>query len=92
MQSILVHFVLSKKKVLLDQLREGLRTLGVLEEAIKHPLLFEKLFVRTESDLCSKEVRAILDFPKQMGGSEVEAKEMLLQFIDDCSIKSKEKY
>ena len=88
MQSILVHFVLSKKKVLLDQLREGLRTLGVLEEAIKHPLLF----VRTESDLCSREVRAILDFPKQMGGSEVEAKEMLLQFIDDCSIKSKEKY
>ena len=27
-----------------------------------------------------------------MGGSEVEAKEMLLQFIGDCSINSKEKY
>ena len=63
-KSILVHFVLSKKKVLLDQLREGLRTLGVLEEAIKHPLLFEKLFVRTESDLVPGEVKAILKFPE----------------------------
>ena len=36
------------------------------------------IFVRTESDLCSREVKAILDFPQQMGGSEVEAKEMLL--------------
>lgn len=85
-QSILVHFVLSKKKVLLDQLREGLKTLGVLEEAIKHPLLFEKLFVKTESDLVPGEVKAILKFPEPMGVTEVETREMLLQFIDDCSI------
>ena len=90
-QSILMHFVLSKKKVLLDQLREGLRTLGVLEEAIKYPLLFEKLFVRTESDLHPEEVKAILKFPEQMGGSEVATREMLLRFIDDCSINSKKR-
>lgn len=84
-----MHFVLSKKKLLLDQLREGLRTLGVLEEAVKHPLLFEKLFARTERDLVPWEVKAILKFPEQMGGSEVETREMLLKFIDDCSTNSK---
>ena len=87
-----MHFVLRKKKVLLDQLREGLKTLGVLEEAIKHPLLFEKLFVKTESDLVPGEVKAILKFPEQMGVTEVETREMLLQFIDDCSIDSKERF
>lgn len=87
-----MHFVLSKKKVLLDQLREGLKTLGVLEEAIKHPLLFEKLFVRTESDLVPGEVKAIFKFPEQMGVTEVETREMFLQFIDDCSIDSKERF
>lgn len=87
-----MHFVLRKKKVLLDQLREGLKTLGVLEEAIKHPLLFQKLFVTTESDLIPGEVKAILKFPEQMGVTEVDTREMLLQFIDDCSIDSKERF
>ena len=87
-----MHFALSKKKVLLNQLREGLKTLGVLEEAIKHPLLFQKLFVTTESDLVPGEVKAILKFPEQMGVTEVETREMLLQFIADCSIDSKERF
>lgn len=86
-----MHFALSKKKVLLNQLREGLKTLGVLEEAIKHPLLFQKLFVTTESDLVPGEVKAILKFPEQMGVTEVETREML-QFIADCSIDSKERF
>lgn len=87
-----MHFVLRKKKVLLAQLREGLKTLGVLKVAINHPLLFEKLFVKTESDLVPGEVKAILKFPEQMGVTEVETREMLLQFIDDCSIDSKERF
>ncbi|KAJ7392269.1 hypothetical protein OS493_013648 [Desmophyllum pertusum] len=83
-QSIFMHFVLSKKKVLLDQLREGLETLGVLHQAIKHPLLFEELFVRTESDLNSEEVKSILKFPVQMDNGALEMRAMLINFLDDC--------
>ncbi|KAJ7377170.1 hypothetical protein OS493_030369 [Desmophyllum pertusum] len=83
-QSIFMHFVLSKKKVLLDQLREGLETLGVLHQAIKHPLLFEELFVRTESDLNSEEVKSILRFPVQMDNGALEMRAMLINFLDDC--------
>ena len=37
--------VLTKRKVVLDQFREGLKLLGVLDQITPHPKLYEKLFV-----------------------------------------------
>ena len=69
---------------MLDQLREGLKTLGVLEDAIKFPLQFESLFVKTDIDLNSDEVKAILEFPEDMNKDGMDMKEMLMKFLDDC--------
>lgn len=44
-QSLITYSVLTKKKVLLDQLRKGLMVLDVLPQIQKHPELFEHLFV-----------------------------------------------
>ena len=44
-QAVLTHIVLTKRKVVLDQFREGLKLLGVLDQITAHPKLYEKLFV-----------------------------------------------
>ena len=44
-QSLITYSVLTKKKVLLDQMRKGLMVLDVLPQIQKHPELFEHLFV-----------------------------------------------
>ena len=36
---------MTKRKVVLDQFREGLKLLGVLDQITAHPKLYEKLFV-----------------------------------------------
>ena len=43
-QAVLTHIVLTKRKVVLDQFREGLKLLGVLDQITAHPKLYEKLF------------------------------------------------
>ena len=45
MQAFLTHIVLTKLKVVLDQFREGLKLLGVLNQITAHPKLYEQLFV-----------------------------------------------
>ena len=45
MQAVLTHIVLTKRKVVLDQFREGLKLLGGLDQITAHPKLYEKLFV-----------------------------------------------
>ena len=44
-QAVLTHIVLTKRKVVLDQFREGLKLLGFLDQITAHPKLYEKLFV-----------------------------------------------
>ena len=44
-QAVLIHIVLTKRKVVLDQFREGLKLLRVLDQITAHPKLYEKLFV-----------------------------------------------
>ena len=45
MQAVLRYIVLTKQEVVLDQFREGLKLLGVLDQITAHPKLYEKLFV-----------------------------------------------
>ena len=44
-QAVLAHVVLTKRKVVLDQFREGSKLLGVLDQTTAYPKLYEKLFV-----------------------------------------------
>lgn len=59
----MLHTILSKRKVLLDHLRKGLETLGVLEKASTNPLLFESLFVASDESLTPEKAKDSLKFP-----------------------------
>lgn len=83
MQCILCHFVLNKRKVLLDQLKEGLKTLGLLVEITDHPEILAPLFIWTENSVNAKIVKSKLRFPHLSGDHVV--KHMLLHFIDESS-------
>lgn len=79
-QCIMCHFLINKRKVVLDQLRDGLRTLGLLEEMKKNPPLFESLFIHREDNLTPAIVKDILTFTDS---EHKDVKEMVLQFIDE---------
>lgn len=84
LQCILCHFVFTKRKVLLDQLRDGLQTLGVLSEITMFPELLAPLFVFEEGLVDSCSVQQMLIFPPKTDGHVV--RHMLLHFIDESSI------
>jgi len=44
----MVHYVLGKRKVVLDQIRNGLKTLDVLEQITLHPDFYKSLFTAQE--------------------------------------------
>ncbi|KAK2564475.1 G2/M phase-specific E3 ubiquitin-protein ligase [Acropora cervicornis] len=84
-ESLMLHTILSKRKVLLDQLRKGLETLGVLEEAAKRPLMFESFFVSSDENLTSDKVKGSLTFPGDMDDDQVQTMAYFLQFVDECT-------
>lgn len=86
-QYILCHFLINKRKVLLDQLREGLKALGVLDEITKHPEILEPLFVAKEGSLNPTSVKSMLSFPPNTEDHEV--RQMLIRFIDESSVTGK---
>lgn len=86
LQSLLLHYVLNRKKVLLDQLRFGLKSSKVLHAIEKNPTLFETLFVHSATRL---DATAIKDLLKQKSPlSSDEHRQIwgyLFQFIDECN-------
>ena len=78
-QCLLCHFVLNKRKVLLDQLRQGLKTLGGLEEMEASPMLFERFFVFLESTMTSYNIKDVLTFPN--GDTHKDVKDIVIRFI-----------
>lgn len=80
-QFIMCHFVLNKRKVLLDQLHEGLKILGVLDEMKARPLLFEPFFVYHEGSVTPERVKEVLTFPD--AGEHKDQKDMFIRFIEE---------
>ena len=48
LQAALVHIVLYKRKVIVDQLRKRLELLGLLKEISRYPKFYKRFFVRTD--------------------------------------------
>lgn len=44
-QAVMIHDIIGKPKSVLDQLREGFATLGFGAAMLKHPDMFEELFL-----------------------------------------------
>ena len=80
-QSMMCHFVLNKRTVLLDQLQEGLKTLDVLKEMKTRPLLFERFFVYQEGSVTPEKVKEVLTFPD--GDDHKDLKDMVIRFLDE---------
>lgn len=83
-ESLLLHTVLSKKKVVLDQLRKGLQILNVLDEIMKRPRLFENVFLSNQNgrDVTPERVISSLNFSITESCA---TRDHLLQYINECS-------
>ena len=84
LESLMLHTVLSKKKVVLDQLRKGLQILNVLDEITKRPRLFENLFLSSPNvcDVTAERVISSLNFSINQSCA---TRDHLLQYINECS-------
>ncbi|XP_028418229.1 uncharacterized protein LOC114543462 [Dendronephthya gigantea] len=78
----LCHFALNKRKVSLDQLKDGLKINGVLEAIMQHPEIMAPLFLWKEECINAEFVKSKLRFPEGCGDHVV--KHLLLHFIDEC--------
>lgn len=80
-QSLIVHDTLGKPKILLDQLREGLQTLGFGSRMQLYPETFKELFVEGEKQLQGSDVKDILMLPSEASDEEKAILEYLSEFI-----------
>ena len=76
-----MYDVLGKRKISYDQIRKGLKNLGVLDQLGKNPDLFSELFV-TKEKLTSEEVMKVLKFDNDVSEKN---KEFLNRFLQKCS-------
>ena len=86
-QSLITFNVLTKNVVLLDQMRKGLFTLGLLKEIEKNPTLFEHFFVHQGSQLTPDYVKELLNFGTSGLEDETNStlEQLLTTFIDGCN-------
>lgn len=87
LRSLIVHDAIAKPKMVLDQLREGLRTLGFGERMEKYPDTFKELFVAGEKILTADDIKGQLQFPSELTPEEENIKKYMLQFINDASVE-----
>lgn len=69
-QAVMIHDIKGKPKIVLDQLREGLATLGFGTEMLQHPEEFEELFVHDNNVLESGSIIGSLQFPTVLSSDE----------------------
>ena len=81
----MLHTTLSKRKVILDQLRKGLECLNVLSEMAERPVLFESLFICSCDDVSPSKVMRCLNFSEEHALNS--SKNYLQQFIEESTQK-----
>lgn len=79
-QAAVVHDVLAQRKIVLDQLRQGLQILGFGKKMSQHPNLFEELFLARLEDFTAQEVLDVLDF-QVTNKDEEETKTFVMSWI-----------
>lgn len=92
-QGIIIHDVISRPKIVLDQLRERLNVLGFGAKMAEYPELFEKLFVpNSESTLSATRVVDLLQFPANMSEADTTVANYLTQFVQKADIQVLKKF
>ena len=92
MKSIIVHDSIGKPKIVLDQLREGLHTLGFGDEMKKYPDIFQPLFVFAEADLKGMLVVDVLRFPECMNSDETNTRNFLTAYLSEAGQETLENF
>ena len=80
-QNLIVHDILGKRKISYDQIRKGLKNLGVLDQLEKNPDLFSELFL-TKEKLTSEEVMKVMKYDNSVSEKN---KDFLNRFLQRCS-------
>lgn len=83
MQTLILQNTIIKHKAALDQLRNGLSTLGLLHEIEKKPAKFRKFFVHEEDDISSSYVKGLLSVEE--ASKEKAQVQMLFRFIENAN-------
>ncbi len=84
-QGIIMYEVIAKRKVALDQLRDGLKILGILDEMQRFPQLFECAFIYKNVELTSEIVNDCLRYADALSEQEQNVKSMVTRFIEESS-------
>ena len=94
-QGIIIQDVISRPKIVLDQLGEGLTVLGFRAQMAEYPEIFEKLFVPS-SDTCSRLSAAqlinALQFPSEMSDDDRTVANYLKQYLNKADIQMVENF
>ena len=83
-QNVIIHDVIGRPKIVLDQLREGLGTLGFGAKMKQCPDLFQELFVYKDNKLSDGDVIGILKFPTAMSMDKSTTKGYLIEFVKNA--------
>lgn len=81
-QSILVHFVLAKRKPVVDQMCKGLEILVVLEQIRMHSDFYENVFV-AQNEISSRDILDAIKFEDSN-----ECNNYFIKFVEDASFKN----
>ncbi|XP_068760002.1 G2/M phase-specific E3 ubiquitin-protein ligase-like [Montipora capricornis] len=85
-RNLIVHDAIAKPKMVLDQLREGLKTLGFGKRMELYPDIFRELFVAGDKEVTAEGIKGQLQFPSNLSPKEEIVKEYMLQFLSDAGI------
>ena len=92
-QLLIIHDVIGRRKIVLDQLAEGLNTLGFRNRMKGHPEKFQLLFVlSSESEVSASAVVDILQFPEVLSDEESQTANNLQQFLLSADTLHLEKF
>ena len=92
-QGMIIHDVISRPKIVLDQLGEGLAVLGFRAKMRDYPEMFEELFVPSnESRLSATQLVDVLQFPTEMSEDDRTVENYLKQFLHKAEIEMLENF
>ena len=92
-QGIIIHDVISRPKIVLNQLREGLAVLGFRAKMTENPDMFEKLFVpSSDTMLSATQLVDALQFPTEMSEDDKTVANYLKQYVHMADIHMLENF
>lgn len=92
-QGMIIHDVISRPKIVLDQLGEGLAVLGFPAKMREYPEMFEELFVPSnKSRLTSTQLVDMLEFPAEICENDRIVANYLKQFLHNAEVEMLENF